>query len=72
MKATYVGFSSDTMKHQIKTKIKTKLPFLGGFYEVDDYASITSEMAEKLTVGQVIDVEISEDGVRLLQPWEIK
>lgn len=68
MKATYTGFSSDKMCHQIMTK----LSMYGGRYEVEDYVRISKEMAEKLTVGQVIDVEISCDGVRLLQLWEIK
>ena len=68
MKATYTGWSNDKMCHQIKTTLK----MYGGRYEVDDYTMIAKEMAEKLTVGQVIDVEISFDGVRLLQAWEIK
>jgi len=68
MKATYTGFSSDKMCHQIMTKLK----MYGGRYEVEDYTMISKEMAEKLTIGQIIDVEISYDGVRLLQPWEIK
>ena len=68
MKATYIGFSSDKMCYQIKTTLK----MYGGRYEVDDFIRISKEMAEKLTIGEVIDVEISFDGVRLLQPWEIK
>jgi len=68
MKATYTGWSNDKMCYQVMTKLK----MYGGRYEVEDYTRISKEMAEKLTVGQVIDVEISCDGVRLLQPWEIK
>ena len=68
MKATYTGFSSDKMCYQVMTKLK----MYGGRYEVEDYTMISKEMAEKMIVGNVYDVEISCDGVRLLNAWEIK
>ena len=68
MKATYIGWTNGHSFPQISVKSDM---WKSGF-ETEQFFSISREIAEKLTVGDVINVEISFEGVRLLQPWEIK
>ena len=68
MKATYIGWTNGHSYPQIS--VKSDIWKCG--HETEQFFGISREIAEKLTVGQVIDVEISFEGVRLLQPWEIK
>ena len=68
MKATYIGWTNNHLFPQIS--VKTDMWKRG--FETEQFFAISREIAEKLTVGDIINVGIDEDGVRLLQPWEIK
>ena len=68
MKATFIGWTNGHSFPQISVKSDM---WKSGF-ETEQFFSISREIAEKLTVGDIINVGIDEDGVRLLQPWEIK
>ena len=68
MKATYIGWKNGHSYPQIS--VKTDMWKRG--FETEQFFKVSREIAEKLTVGDIINVGIDEDGVRLLQPWEIK
>ena len=68
MKATYIGWTNGHLFPQIS--VKTDMWKCG--HETEQFFAISREIAKKLTVGDIINVGIDEDGVRLLQPWEIK